>query len=54
MRNQLLKMLDMGKGLIGQLLIQQRVLLLKLVDLGLSLSLGLTLLLIIEVVLSAT
>jgi hypothetical protein len=39
MWNQLLEVLDMGKGLIGQLLIEQRILLLKRVDLSLSLSL---------------
>jgi len=39
MWNQLLEVLDMGKGLIGQLLIEQRILLLKRVDLSLSLGL---------------
>jgi len=39
--NQLLKVMDMSHGLIVELLIQQRILLLKRIDSGLSLSLGL-------------
>ena len=39
MRNQLLKVIDMGHGLVVKLLIQQRVFLLKCLDLCLSLSL---------------
>lgn len=41
MRNQLLKVIDMGHGLVVKLLIQQRVFLLKCLDLCLSLSLTL-------------
>ena len=41
MRKELLEMIDVGLGLIVELLVQQRVLLLKCRDLRLSLSLGL-------------